>query len=108
MEDKQSKDGVFITDVINSELFPRLRKFGFNIPDDCTFEFKNDREVHENNDRVIGQAVEIKKAGLQMDKDYFEEQTGIKLFDLPAVQSSPEPIQTPTTSIKDKLKNMYR
>ena len=43
-----------------------------------------------------------------MDKDYFEEQTGIKLFDLPAVQSSPEPIQTPTTSIKDKLKNMYR
>lgn len=106
MEDKQSKDGVFITDVINSELFPRLRKFGFNIPDDCTFEFKNDREVHENNDRVIGQAVEIKKAGLQMDKDFFEEQTGIKL----AEAVVPEPMPTPgqTTSIKDKLKNMYK
>jgi len=106
MEDKQSKDGVFITDVINSELIPRLIKFGFNIPEDCIFEFKNDHEVHENNDRVIGQAVEIKKAGLQMDKDYFEEQTGIKLAEV-----APEviaPIVTPTTSIKDKLKNMYK
>jgi len=108
MEDKQSKDGAFIADVINSELLPRLRKFGFNIPDDCIFEFKNDAEVQENNDRLIAQAVEIKKAGLQMSKDYFEEQTGIKLFDLPIEQSSPSPIQSqPTTSIKDKLKNIY-
>jgi len=109
MEDKQSKDGVFIMDVINSELFPRLRKFGFNIPDDCLFEFKNDSEVHEHNDRVISQAVEIKKAGLQMSKDYFEEQTGIKLFDLPLGTSSPDVIQSaPTTDIKAKLKNLYK
>jgi len=109
MEDKQSKDGYIICDIINSELLPRLRKFGFAIPDDCMFEFKNDHEIHENNDRIIAQAVEIKKAGLQMDKDYFEEQTGIKLFDLPAVQSSPDVIQsTPTTNIKDKLKNLYK
>jgi hypothetical protein len=49
-------------------------------------------------------AVEIKKAGLQMDKDYFEEQTGIKLFDLPAVLSSPSPSQ----SVKNRLENLYK
>lgn len=107
MEDKQSKDATFIMDAINSELLPRLRTLGFSIPDDCLFEFKNDAEVQENNDRIISQAVEIKKAGLQMDKDYFEEQTGIKLSEVAPIDSTPTVVPA-TTSIKDKLKNIYK
>jgi len=111
MEDKQSKDGYFITDLVNSELLPRMRKLGFNIPEDVVFQFKNNHEKHEHNDRVIRQAVEIKKAGLQIDKDYFEEQTGIKLFDLPAIDSSPAVTQSKdenTLSVAAKLKNIYK
>ena len=104
LEDKQSKDGYFVTDIINSELLPRLRKLGFAIPEDAKFEFKNDHEVHENADRVIGQAVQMYSAGLQMDVEYFEEQTGIK------VQEAVEPKKDiePKVSVKDKLKNLYK
>jgi phage gp29-like protein len=104
LNDKKAKDAVFITDVINCELLPRLRNLGFAIPDDVMFEFKNDSEQQENNDNIVEMAVKIKQAGLQMDKDYFEEQTGIKLFDLPAVASSPIPSQ----SVKNRLESLYK
>ena len=104
LEDKQTKDGVFVTDVINCELLPRLRNLGFKIPEDVKFEFKNDSEQNENNYNLVSLAVQIKQAGLQMDKDYFEEQTGIKLFDLPAVASSP----TPSQSVKNRLESLYK
>lgn len=104
LEDKQTKDGVFIIDVINCELLPRLRNLGFAIPEDVKFEFKNDSEQNENNLNIVDMAVKIKQAGLQMDKEYFEEQTGIKLFDLPAVESSP----TPSQSVKNRLESLYK
>lgn len=104
LEDKQTKDGVFVMDVINCELLPRLRNLGFPIPEDVRFEFKNDSEQNENNSNIVEMAVKIKQAGLQMDKEYFEEQTGIKLFDLPAVASSPSPSQ----SVKNRLESLYK
>ena len=104
LEDKQTKDGVFITDVINCELLPRLRNLGFLIPEDVKFEFKNDSEQVETNQNIVDMAVKIKQAGLQMSKEYFEEQTGIKLFDLPAVASSPSPSQ----SVKNRLESLYK
>ena len=104
LNDKQAKDAVFVTDVINCELLPRLRNLGFAIPEDVMFEFKNDSEQNENNYNLVSLAVQIKQAGLQMDKDYFEEQTGIKLFDLPAVASSP----TPSQSVKNRLESLYK
>jgi phage gp29-like protein len=104
LKDKQTKDGVFVTDVINCELLPRLRNLGFAIPDAVKFEFKNDSEQNETNNNIVEMAVKIKNAGLQMDKDYFEEQTGIKLFDLPAVASSP----TPSQSVKNRLESLYK
>lgn len=105
MEDKQSKDGYFICDIVNNELFPRMRKLGFNIPDDVVFCFKNDHEKHEHNDRVISQAVEIYKAGMQMDSQYFEEQTGIKLAE-PIAPVIPK--EEKTLSVAAKLRNMYK
>jgi hypothetical protein len=104
LEDKQTKDGVFITDVINCELLPRLRNLGFAIPEDVIFEFKNDSEQIETNNNIVELAVKIKQAGLQISKEYFEEQTGIKLFDLPAVASSPIPSQ----SVKNRLESLYK
>ena len=104
LEDKKAKDAVFVSDVINCELLPRLRNLGFAIPEDVMFEFKNDSEQQENNDNIVEMAVKIKQAGLQMDKDYFEEQTGIKLFDLPAIASSPSPSQ----SVKNRLESLYK
>lgn len=100
---KQAKDGFFMADVVNTELLPRLKKLGFPIPEDCIFEFKNDHEIHENNNKTADLAVKIKQAGLQMDPAYFEEQTGIKLSEVAAPQA---PGLTP--SVKDKLKNLYR
>lgn len=105
LRDKQSKDGVFIEDVVNNELFPRLRLLGFKIPETAKFKFKNDHEIHENNERLTAIAVDIKKAGLQMDKAYFEEQTGITLSDAP--EPKPLPNNIPT-SIKNKLDELYR
>lgn len=99
LEDKQSKDGSFITDIVNNNLFPKMRNLGFNIPIDAKFEFKNDSEVNENNAKITALAVEIKKAGLQMDKAYFEEQTGIKLSETTA------PVLG--QSIKNKLDKLY-
>lgn len=104
LEDKQTKDGVFVTDIVNSDLFPRLRNLGFKIPDNCKFEFKNDAELNETNHRFTALAVEIKKAGLQVDKAYFEEQTGIKLSE---VVAKPLPI-APAEKIQNRLNELYR
>jgi len=106
LEDKQSKDGYFVTDIINTELLPRLRKLGFAISEDAKFEFKNDHEVHENSDRVINQAVQMYSAGLQMDVEYFEEQTGIKVQEAIEPKEDIEPKEK--MSVKDKLKNIYK
>lgn len=102
LSDKKTKDGGFITDIVNSELLPRLIKLGFKLSPTDKFEFKNDEEVQDNNKKLIANAVEIKKAGLQVDKDYFEAQTGIKLSDVPVVKTSPSEM------IKNKIENLYK
>ena len=104
LEDKQSKDGYFIQNIINEELLPRLRKLGFAIPEDCIFEFKNDHEIHENNERVADLSVKIKNAGLQVDKAWFEEQTGIKLAEI----TEPAPTPQETQTFKEKINNLYK
>lgn len=104
MEDKQTKDGVFITDIVNTDLLPKLKALGFKIPDGCKFEFKNDSEVNETNYRFTALAVEIKKAGLQVDKAYFEKQTGIKLSD---IVEKPVAV-SPADKIQNRLNELYR
>lgn len=111
LRDKQTKDGQFIADAINAELLPKLRKLGFAIPPTAKFEFKNDAEVADNNTKVTALAVEIKKAGLQMDPEYYEQQTGIKLAEAaePATQQPDEPKgnETPAEKIENRLKQLY-
>ena len=106
LEDKQTKDGDFVANIINSELFPRLRKIGFQIPENAVFEFKNDHEIHENNERIADLSVKVKQAGLQVDADWFEQNTSIKV-------SRPEPVQLPPAveppkTIREKIQNIYK
>nr|WP_315823015.1 DUF935 family protein [Paraflavitalea speifideiaquila] len=99
MRDKQVKDGVFIQNVVNSKLIPRMRKHGFDIPLNFHFEFVNDSEKEEfrrredtSNKLTTDIAVAMKNAGLQMDPKYFEERTGIKLV-IPQQQEGIPPIE---------------
>lgn len=101
LEDKQSVDGTFITDVVNNLLIPKLRFMGFNIPDGIVAQMLNDNEENENANKVTDLAVKMKSAGLQMDDKYFTEKTGI-----PVAMAIPQPKPLPQ-QIMNKLKMMY-
>lgn len=106
MRDKQIKDGAMVEGVIQGILFTNLRNLGFNIPDGTTFGYKNDAEVMENADSIASLAIKMKNGGLQMDADYFEEQTGIKS----AVVQAPTPFVKPMNfnkKILNKLNAIY-
>lgn len=78
MKEKQAIDGKFIENVINFELFPRMRDLGFNLPEGTKFRFKDTETKNKRNFRLAVMAEQMKKAGFQMDKYYFEENTSIK------------------------------
>lgn len=89
LEDKQTKDGNFITPIINEELLPRLRDLGFKIPDDCLFELVNDDEAAEQRERedasnlVTAQVAQtMSTAGLQMSARYFQDRTQIETTEI--------------------------
>jgi hypothetical protein len=106
MEDKQVKDGSFMSNIINSKLLPNMRALGFLIPDDVVAVFKNDAEIIDNQNAFIAQSVEIKKAGLQIDPEEFTKKTGIKV----TVDSKPMPTENPlglNKNVKNKLEKLY-
>lgn len=103
LQDKQTIDGQFISSIINDDLLPRMRKLGFIIPEDVRAVIKNDNELEEIHNSVISQAVEMKKAGLQMDESYFTEKTGIPTQSLIQIP----PTNQLTTSVKNKLSKLY-
>lgn len=102
LEDKKTKDGLFITNIINTILLPRLRKLGFDIPQDVKFEFKNNSEVFENNNRLADLAIKINQAGLQIDAEYFEQETGLKL-DKTIIKDIPSQSEKETPSSDKQL-----
>lgn len=104
LRDIQTVDCRFIEHIINSELIPRMRQMGFNIPEDLHYEFKNDaerNEIREKEDRsntvTAAIAYTMFQAGLKMDAAYFEERTGIP--------TSEAPPAIPKTSFGDKIQN---
>lgn len=97
IENKKLKDAIFIENVINGDLFPKLRDLGFNIPIDAVFKFKNNSEKEKRNFHLATLSSEIKKGGLQMSKDYFEEKTGVKLEEIKLLESKPDAL---TNSLK--------
>jgi len=103
MEDKQTKDGAFISNVINKDLIPKMRKLGFNIPDDVKAVLKNDSEIMEMNDKIINQAVLMQQAGLTMEANYFTDQTGIPVA-IPKPMAAAKGL---SPEIKNKLDKIY-
>ena len=110
LEHIQIVDTRFLENNINTELLPRLRKFGFAIGEDLRFEIKNDAEKEEarkredeSNKATADIALVMKNAGLKMDAAYFEERTGIPTAE----------IETPTPTsfnakIQNRLNEIYR
>lgn len=117
MEDKQTKDGAFIENVVNDKLLPRLRALGFLIPDDVRMTFKNDTEVLQTADKLAVIATKMLAGGLQMSAEHYTQETGIPCA-IPAVPT-PAPFGGPADKTqapkakelpaptKDKLKALY-
>jgi hypothetical protein len=81
---KQTKDGRFVMPFINNGLLPRMRRFGFKIPEGYKFVYNNDDEKAEQRERedksnlaTAQIAQTMSTAGMQMKPEYFEERTGI-------------------------------
>ncbi len=118
MNDKQSKDGVFIENIINKQLLPRLTKLGLNMPTGVIFNFKNNAEQEEirgkeddSNLKTASLFKTIKDAGGDPDWEYFSERTGIKTNKAPIVNPTPidKTIDKPfSESIKNKLEKLYK
>jgi hypothetical protein len=114
--DKQTKDGDFVSPIVNKELLPRMREMGFNIPEGFYFEFKNDDEKEAfrkkqdaSNLQTATIAKTMKDAGLQMDAKYFEERTGIVSTKIEPPPPPPPIIKQPLgEKITEKLKNLYK
>lgn len=103
LEDKQTKDGSFISNVVNNGLLTNMRALGFNIPDDTKAILKNDAEILETTNTLIDQAVKMQSAGLQMDAEYFTSQTGIPTAAV--IKKVPPSLDSP--SIKNQLDKIY-
>lgn len=96
LDAKQSTDGIFMQNVYNSMLLPRLRKMGFKIPLNYHIEFKNDSEIQEIktnevelNAKYAAMALSYFQAGYRVDPGYLTEQTGINITEIP-VQAATE------------------
>jgi len=81
---KQIKDGRFLLPVVNTQLLPRMSKFGFKIPEGYTMNFNNDaemkatRKAEDESNKVTAEIAQtMSNAGLEMDAVYFEQRTGI-------------------------------
>jgi hypothetical protein len=116
LTDIQSIDVRFLENNVNSELLPRLREMGINIPLDLCFMIKNDEEREamrrreDESNKVTAEIAQVmKNAGLQMDAEYFEERTGIPTQAVPtaAPPTAPE-VGGITNSIKNRLNEIYR
>jgi len=103
MDDKQTKDGSFIANIVNNGLISAMRALGFAIPGETVAVLKNDSEIMETNNSIIAQAVQMNQAGLIMDAAYFTGQTGIPVSEPPA----PVMPKGVAPSIQNKLEKIY-
>jgi phage gp29-like protein len=125
LRDKQTKDGSLLKAVTNKQLFPKLRKLGFTIPEGYKWQFKNDKEAKDarvqedkDNQATATIAQTMKNAGMSMDPKYFQDRTGIPTSKIEVPDplnnnDNPENEKTKkekpiNTRIKNKLDRLYR
>jgi phage gp29-like protein len=113
IQDKQTRDGKYIENIINSQLIPKLRNLGFMIPDGVVFKYSNNAETEEKKDKAVkyakqlsAVAVDLKNAGLGIDEQYFTEETGIPVY--VNMQTMPSvPMNKLNDKTKAKLSKLY-
>ena len=105
-------DGAVIENIVNNQLFPKLRQIGFNIPEGAKFSYSNNDETEEKkaktnaSNKTIAEISQIMaQGGLKMDAKYFEEQTGIPTTEA----ETPEPDdKTFNKNVQNKLQELYK
>ena len=119
LSEVQTQDGRFYENLMNTQVFQKLRNIGFDIPEDAIFRFKNDDEVEEfrrredaSNLETANIALLMKNANLAMDPTYFSDRTGIpcKPIAQPAAPgNTPGPDeQKQLEKVKAKLEKLYK
>lgn len=95
MMHKKLHDAAFAEAIINNELFPRMKKFGFKIPNGAKFSFVNNDEeelirVRQNKSNQENANIykAIYQAGGKPDWSYFTEKTGIKVYERQDIEGS--------------------
>jgi len=112
LQDKQTNDGKYIENIVNSQIIPKLRNLGFAIPE-VTFKFSNNAETEQVKNKAVeyatklsAVAVNLKNAGLGIDEQYFTEETGIPVY--VNMQTMPSvPMNKLSDKTKAKLKVFY-
>lgn len=101
-------DNMWVTNIVNSKLIPKLQALGCPIPLGLVFEFLNTKEKEERREKedasnkVTAEIFQtIKNAGGDPDWKYFTERTGIP------VEKSEEPAPALNPMQQQKLKNLY-
>ncbi len=86
IEDVERKDTIWMKEVVNSHVIPKLQGYGIAIPVGSTFCFSNDKEEVEaqrKEDEEIMKIADIcykfSQAGIEPDLAWAEERTGMKL-----------------------------
>lgn len=83
---KEKSDENFITSVINNLFIPKLRFYNEEIPENLTFRLMNSEEEEETNGRKLELNIKMSEiaknligTGYEIDREFFEESTGIKV-----------------------------
>jgi hypothetical protein len=104
----EKQDSIFVMNVINDEVLPKLRNQGLNIPDNLKFSFCNDKEKYEEqektnkrNNEVIANVKTLFDAGYKVDVAQIEELTGLKITEIEPTSSGL------TKDVQNKLKDLY-
>ena len=113
IQDKQTRDGKYIENIVNGQLIPKLRNLGFSIPEGIVFKYSNNAETEEKKDKAVkyakqlsAVAVDLKNAGLGIDEQYFTEETGIPVY--VNIQAMPSvPMNKLREKTKAKLDKLY-
>jgi hypothetical protein len=99
LQDVCKKDCDFLTEVINDNLIPRLRKLGYNIPAGVRFQFANDLEKREEKKQetemrsgVAEYVSKLHAAGFTMDAAELSEILGVDVY--PAQEQAASPNDT--------------
>lgn len=113
LDEIQAEDGIFIENIVNGELIPRMQAFGIQIPPGYYFQFSNDREEAgvQEKENATAQALAnvmatIQQAGGTPDWKFFNDVTGMNIDAAPLPEPGGETDEDKATT--EAIKNLLR